>query len=125
MKTINNQIKLIGNLGKDLNVREFKSGSKKVEGALATNHSYKNNKGEFVKSTQWHRLVGWNNIAELMGKALTKGTKVAITGSIKYRSYENKEGITKYITEIIVSEFMKVADAVINDNIQNEELVPF
>jgi single-strand DNA-binding protein len=108
MNTLINNVQLIGNLGKNVELKKFDSGNKKASFSLATTESFKNTKGEFVKNTQWHNIVAWGKNAELISKALEKGSKVAIQGTINYRSYLDKEGQTKYITEILVSDFMKM-----------------
>lgn len=108
MNTLINNVHLIGNLGKNVELKNFDSGSKKASFSLATTESYKNQKGEYVKNTQWHNIVAWGRNAELISKALEKGSKVAIQGTLNYRTYEDKGGQTKYITEILVTDFMKM-----------------
>jgi single-strand DNA-binding protein len=108
MQVLKNSVQLIGNLGKDVEIRSFDSGSKKATLALATTEYYKNNKGELVKNTQWHNLVAWGKNAEMMAKVLTKGSMVAVAGSLSNRSYTDSSGQTRYITEVLVSEFMKL-----------------
>lgn len=108
MNTLINNVNLIGNLGMNIEIKKFDSGSQKATFSLATSENVKNSKGEYIKNTLWHNIVAWGRNAELMSKALAKGNKVAIQGSINYRSYEDKMGVTKYITEIIVSNFMKI-----------------
>lgn len=110
MNTLKNAVQLIGNLGKDVEFTEFSSGNKRAAFSLATTESYKNNQGEQVKNTQWHNVIAWGKNAELMAKILTKGNKVAVTGTLSYRSYQDKAGQNRQITEIVVSEFMKIGD---------------
>ena len=107
MNTLINNVHLIGNLGKNVELKNFDSGTKKASFSLATTESYKNQKGEYVKNTQWHNVIAWGRNAELIAKALEKGSKVAIQGTLNYRTYEAK-GETKYITEILVTDFMKM-----------------
>lgn len=109
MQALKNSVQLIGNLGKDVEITHFDSGSKKASITLATTEYFKNNKGELAKNTQWHNLIAWGKTAELMAQALSKGTQIAIQGSLTYRNYTDKSGATRYITEIVVSEFMKIA----------------
>ena len=111
MNTLKNSVQLIGNLGRDVQITTFDSGNKKASFSLATTEVYKNQKGELVKNTQWHNIIAWGRNAELLAKALTKGSKVALQGMINYRTYEDKEGVTKSITEILVSEFMRITEA--------------
>ncbi len=109
MSNIKNSVQLIGNIGKDITVTTFDSGSKKASITLATNDYYTNNKGEKVKQTEWHNLVAWGNIADFMAESLTKGSEVAITGKLSSRSYQDKDGVTRYVTEVIVNEFYKLS----------------
>jgi len=107
--TLRNSVQLIGNVGKEIAVMSFESGSKKASIVLATNEYYTNNKGEKVKQTEWHNLTAWGKkTAELMAESLTVGSQVAIQGKLTNRSYQDKDGITKYVTEVIVNEFFKL-----------------
>jgi len=108
MNTLKNSVQLIGNLGKDVELKTFDNGSKLAKLNIATNEYYKNNKGEKVEETQWHNAVAWGNLAENMSKILDKGNEVAIKGKLTHRSYEDKEGITRYVSEILISEFLKI-----------------
>ncbi len=110
MNTLTNNVQLIGNLGKDVEIITFDSGNKKASVTLATNEYYKNEKGELVKTTQWHNLIVWGKNAELISKSVTKGSKIAIQGMVNYRTYQDKAGIVQKVTEILVSEFMKIAE---------------
>jgi single-strand DNA-binding protein len=118
MNTLKNSVHLIGNLGKDVEIKELASGGKRAKIILATNDYYKNNKGEAVTETQWHNLVAWGKTAELMASLLTKGSEVVIQGKLMHRSYEDKDGITRYTSEVKVNEFMKVSR-------QEKETAPF
>lgn len=109
MSNIKNSVQLIGNIGKELEVTTYDSGSKKLSIPLATNLYFTNNKGEKVKQTEWHNVIAWGKTAELMSSTLQKGHEVAIQGKLTNRSYTDKEGQVKYITEIIVSEFYKLS----------------
>lgn len=95
-----NRVILIGNLGKDPEVRTFESGAIKTTITVATSESYKTKTGEKVENTEWHNVVLWRGLAEVAEKYLKKGSKVYIEGKLRYRSYEDKEGNKKYITEI-------------------------
>jgi single-strand DNA-binding protein len=98
---IMNRCQLYGNLGSDPKVTNLQSGKKVAKFSLATNRTYSNASGERVTETQWHSIVSWGKLAELCEKYLKKGNSVIIEGEINYRSYENKEGVTVYITEIV------------------------
>ncbi|MBK8701922.1 MAG: single-stranded DNA-binding protein [Saprospiraceae bacterium] len=108
MNILKNSVHLIGNLGKDVQLTQYDSGSKKASVSLATSEAYKNTKGEWVNNTTWHNLIAWGKNAELMAKALTKGSKVAIQGTLNSRTYEDKEGKNRQVTEVVVNEFMKI-----------------
>lgn len=105
MTTLKNNVQLIGRLGNDPEMRTFDSGKKMTSFSLATNETYFNNKGEKVEDTQWHNIVAWGKKAETIESFLKKGSEIAIQGKLVNRKYE-KEGITKYITEISLNEFL-------------------
>lgn len=95
---------MIGNLGGKPEIKETESGKKLASFNLATNESYRNAKGEKVTETQWHRVVAWGKVADIAEKYLDKGKEVAIEGKLVSRSYNDKDGNKKYITEVQVSE---------------------
>lgn len=117
MKALINSVNLIGNLGKDVEVINFDNGGKKANVSLATSHKFTNAKGETQTRTQWHNLVAWGKNAELMKRALSKGAKVAVSGSIMYRNYEDKSGIKRNVTEILVADFIKMTSASVKPEI--------
>ena len=106
MNSLRNRVQLIGNLGQDPEMKTLESGKKVAHFTLATNDGYKNTDGQKVEETTWHNIVAWNGQAELAEKYLKKGGQVAIEGRVVYRSYEDKQGVTKYITEIVLNELM-------------------
>lgn len=106
MNNLRNKVQLIGNLGNAPEIINLESGKKLAKFAIATNESYRNAKGETVKETQWHNLVAWGKTAEIVEKYLTKGNEVVIEGKLTSRSYEDKEGNKKYITEVVVNELL-------------------
>ena len=106
MSAIKNKVQLIGNLGNDPEIINLESGKMLAKFTIATNESYKNNKGEKVTDTQWHNVVAWGKTAEIIEKYLTKGKEVAIEGKLTSRSYETKEGEKRYITEVVCSELL-------------------
>ncbi len=108
MNTLRNSVHLIGHLGQDPEVMKLENGSTLVKLSIATNDSYKNAKGEKVIETQWHKLVAFGFTAELMEKLLKKGNEVAVQGKLTHHSYEDKEGITRYVTQVKVNEFIKL-----------------
>jgi single-strand DNA-binding protein len=111
MNNLRNRVQLIGNLGNDPEIKELDSGKKMARFSIATNDSYKNSEGQRITSTQWHNIVAWDNHASIVERFLTKGREVAIEGRLVHRSYEDKEGNTKYISEIIVSEILLLSNS--------------
>jgi single-strand DNA-binding protein len=106
MNTLRNKVQLIGNLGNNPEVITLESGKKLAKFSIATNDSYRNASGEKITDTQWHNVIAWNKTAEIVEKYLTKGNEIAVEGKLTSRSYENKEGVKKYITEIVVNELL-------------------
>jgi single-strand DNA-binding protein len=96
-----NRVILLGNLGKDPESRTLENGRTRVTFPLATNEVYKNKAGEKVSNTEWHNVVLWTPLAEIAEKYLSKGKQVYIEGKLTSRSYVDKEGQTKYITEVV------------------------
>jgi single-strand DNA-binding protein len=101
-----NRVQLIGNAGNDPVIKNFEGGKKLANLTIATNDSYKNDKGERVDQTEWHTVVAWGKTAEIIEKFVTKGKQIAIDGKLTHRSYEDKNGEKRYITEVVVSEIM-------------------
>jgi len=108
MNSLRNSVQLIGNLGRDVEFKTFDNGNKLAKLTLATNEYYKNNKGEKVQETQWHNVVAWGKTAEFMDKALNKGNEVCIKGKLVHRSYDDKDGVTRYVSEVVAQEFLKI-----------------
>jgi len=106
MNALKNKVQLIGNLGDNPEIITFDSGKKKANFTIATNEYYKNAKGEKVEDTQWHKVVAWNRTVEIIEKYLVKGSEVAIEGKLTSRSYEDKDGNKKFITEVVVNEIL-------------------
>jgi single-strand DNA-binding protein len=97
-----NKVMLIGNLGKDPELRYTTSGVAVATFSLATNESWKDQDGNLQERTEWHNIVAWKKLAEICGEWLKKGKKVYIEGRIQTRSYDDKNtGTKKYITEIV------------------------
>ena len=96
-----NKVILVGNLGKDPEVRYLDSGVAVANFSLATTENYKNKQGEKVSQTEWHNIVLWRGLAEVAEKWLKKGSSVYIEGKIRTNKWEDKEGNTRYNTEIL------------------------
>lgn len=106
MSSLKNRVILIGNLGQDPEIKTTETGKKYTHFTLATAYGYKNAEGQKVNETTWHNIVAWNGLAETAGKFLKKGLQVAVEGRIVYRTYEDKNGVTKNSTEIVLSELV-------------------
>ena len=87
-------------------ITNLESGKKVARFSLATNEYYKNSKGEKVQNTEWHTIVAWGKTAEIIEKYAGKGKEIGVTGKLKSRSYEDKEGIKRYVTEIEANEIL-------------------
>ena len=105
-----NKVQLIGNLGADPEVRSTSNGSRVATLSLATSRQWKNQSGEKQEKTEWHRVVLWNNkgstLADIAERYCKKGDKVYVEGSIEYRSWQDREGQTRYTTEITARELI-------------------
>lgn len=106
MYALKNKVQLIGNLGNAPEIKTLESGKKMARFSVATSENYRNAKGEKVTETQWHNLVAWGKVAEIAEKFLTKGKEIAVEGKLINRSYNDKEGNKKYITEVQVNELL-------------------
>jgi single-strand DNA-binding protein len=104
-------VQLIGNLGKDPDVRSTSSGSRVANFTLATGRSWNSASGEKQEKTEWHNCVAWNSkqgggLADVVERYCKKGKQVYVDGEIEYRQYQDKEGQTRYVTEIRVRELI-------------------
>ena len=98
----------MGNLGAAPEVKSISDNKKLAKFSLATNESYKNEKGEKVTETYWHNVVAWGKLAGIVEKYLQKGSEVAIEGKLTNRSYTDKDGVKRYVTEILANEVLMV-----------------
>ncbi len=101
-----NKVILVGNLGQDPELRYTGSGTAVCNMRLATNESYKDSDGNMVDKTEWHNVVAWSRLAEICGEYLKKGSQVYFEGSLQTRTYDDRDGNTKYITEVKAREMM-------------------
>jgi len=97
-----NRVILVGHLGKDPEVRHLESGRSVANFSLATSETYKNKNGEKVTNTEWHNIVIWSPLAQVAEKYLRKGSLIYVEGKLTNRSYDDKDGNKRYITEILV-----------------------
>ncbi|QLE01976.1 single-stranded DNA-binding protein [Galbibacter sp. BG1] len=102
MSTLKNQVQLIGHVGQEPQVTVLENGKKVAKISLATNENYKDSKGEKQTNTDWHQLVAWGKIASLIEEYVFTGKEIAVQGKLSSRSYEDKEGVKRYVTEVIV-----------------------
>jgi single-strand DNA-binding protein len=96
-----NRVILIGNLGKDPEIRNLEGGAKVANFSLATTESYKGKNGEKVEQTEWHNIVLWRGLAEVAESYLKKGSSIYVEGKIRTRDWTDKDGNKRYTTEII------------------------
>ena len=105
MNALVNRVQLIGSLGQDPETKKFDKGQL-VKFSLATNEVYYNNKGEKVTETTWHNVVAWGKTSEVVEKYAKKGDRLMLEGKLSNRSYEDKDGQKRYVTEIVAHEVM-------------------
>jgi single-strand DNA-binding protein len=114
MKSLRNKVQLIGRLGKDPEMRTFGSGIRQAIFSLATTDTYRNQKGEKVNDTQWHIIVVWGKMAEIVCKYLKKGAEIAIEGRLVHREYETANGEKRHVTEISASDLVMLSPRSVN-----------
>lgn len=98
-----NKVILIGNLGKDPEVRHMDNNLAVARFSIATTESYKDKNGDWQDQTEWHNIVAWRFLAERVEKYLKKGMQVYVEGKLTTRSWEDKEGVKKYTTEVVAN----------------------
>jgi single-strand DNA-binding protein len=112
MSSIRNRVTLIGRLGAKAETKRFEDGKVKSSLSLATHDYYRNQSGELVEETTWHNLIAWGKSAEVIEKYTDKGSEIAVDGKLTNRSYTDKEGVKKYITEIVVDNVVLLGEKV-------------
>ena len=115
-----NKVILIGNLGKDPEIRYLEGNLAKVKFSLATSENYKDKNGNKVEHTEWHHIVLWGGLAESAEKILKKGMQIYLEGKIQTRDWNDKQGIKKNITEIIVESYQLLQKKEITNPSQNQ-----
>ena len=118
-----NKVILVGNLGKDPEVRHLDSGIAVANFSLATTESYTNKQGERVNQTEWHNIVLWRGLADVAEKYLKKGNSIYVEGKISTRKWEDKEGNTRYSTDIIADKMTMLGSKSDNANTPTESSV--
>lgn len=115
-----NKVNLCGYVGKDPTIREVGE-TKVAQVTLATSRTWRDKKGEKQTETQWHNLVIWGKPAEVVEKYVTKGKLIQVFGELTYRSYDDKDGVKHYVTEIRVNEFVLMPQGNGNENEKTDE----
>jgi len=110
VSTLRNKVQLIGHLGNKPEIITLDNGKKLAKFSLATNETYKNASGEKVTNTDWHNLIAWNKTAEIAEQYLEKGREIAIEGKLTSRSYDDKDGNKRYVTEVVVNELLMLGN---------------
>ncbi len=106
MNAMKNKVQLIGHVGNDPEVKNLEGGKKLANITIATNDYYYKENGDKVESTEWHRVTAWGKTAEIIEKYVVKGKEIAIEGKLTHRSYDDKNGEKRYITEVVVSDIL-------------------
>jgi single-strand DNA-binding protein len=106
MNALKNRVQLIGHVGQEPEIKSLDGGKKLANLTIATNEVYYRENGDKVENTEWHRVSAWGKTAEIIEKYVIKGKEVAIEGKLSHRSYDDKDGNKRYITEIVASEIL-------------------
>lgn len=101
-----NSVQLIGHVGQEPEIKTLEGGKKLANITLATNDVYYKDNGDKVEKTEWHRITAWGKTAEVIERFVTKGKEIAIEGKLSHRSYDDKDGNKRYITEVIANEIL-------------------
>lgn len=129
-----NKVTLAGNVGKEPEIRTAKNGNKIATFSLATTESFKTKEGEWEKKTEWHKIVAFGKSADFVEKHLIKGMRIMVDGKISYSKYEDKDGSTRFSTDIILQQTYRLdkfekketpAGASNDDSEQYEDEMPF
>ena len=101
-----NRVQLIGHVGQEPEIKNLEAGKKLANISIATNEVYYRENGDKVEKTEWHRVTAWGKVAEIIEKYVTKGKEIAIEGKLTHRSYDDKDGNKRYVTEIVANEIL-------------------
>jgi single-strand DNA-binding protein len=104
-----NSVQLIGNVGQEPEIKNLEGGKKIANINIATNEVYYRENGDKVEQTQWHRVTAWGKTAEIIERYVSKGKEIAIEGKLTHRSYDDKEGNKRFITEVIANEILLIS----------------
>ena len=106
MNALRNKVQLIGHVGQDPEIKTLEGGKKVANITLATNEVYYKENGDKVEQPEWHRVSAWGKVADIIEKYVTKGKEIAIEGKLTHRSYDDKNGEKRYITEVVANEIL-------------------
>ena len=101
-----NTVQLIGHVGQGPEVKSLEGGKKLANISIATNEVYYKENGDKVEKTEWHRVTAWGKTADIIEKYVTKGKEIAIEGKLTHRSYDDKDGVKRFITEVVANEVL-------------------
>ena len=101
-----NSVQLIGHVGQEPEIKNLEAGKKLANISIATNEVYYKENGDKVENTEWHRVTARGKVAETIEKYVTKGKEVAVEGKLTHRSYDDKDGNKRYVTEVVVNEIL-------------------
>ena len=101
-----NLVQLIGHVGQDPEIKNLEAGKKLANISIATNEVYYRENGDKVEKTEWHRVTAWGKVADIIEKYVAKGKEIAIEGKLTHRSYDDKDGNKRYVTEIVANEIL-------------------
>lgn len=118
-----NRVTLIGNLGRDPEIRSLETGAKVARFSIATSENYKDNTGNWVERTEWHYVVAWRYLAEQAERNFKKGMLVYIDGKLTTRKWQDKDGSDRYTTEVVAS-YMRILNNRDDDKPQGQEGQP-
>ena len=106
MNAMKNRVQLIGHVGNEPEIKTLEGGKKVARLTIATNDLYYKENGDKVEQTEWHRVTAWVKTAEIIEKYVIKGKEIAIDGKLTHRSYDDKNGEKRYITEVLANEIL-------------------
>jgi single-strand DNA-binding protein len=108
MNAMRNKVQLIGHVGQEPEIKTFDGGKKVANITIATNDYFINDKGDKVEQTEWHRVTAWGKVADIIEKYVDKGKEIAIEGKLTHRSYDDKDGNKRYVTEVVAKEILLI-----------------
>ena len=106
MKALRNTVQLIGHVGQEPEIKNLEGGKKLANITIATNEVYYKENGDKVENTEWHRVVAWGKTAEIIEKYVVKGKEIAVEGKLTHRSYDDKNGDKRFITEVVANDVL-------------------